>query len=126
MGIKQEVVHNEKSQNTAKCLQTNCFSVADGACAEPEEQNTEWMGDHRIIDADAIDVVQNIEMVLWEQDIPRQKLDTFMDTEMSVTLNNKGIWLTKVLTSPEEQHLDTSQNIMWHNMAEIQSTSQVC
>ena len=63
MGIKQEVVYNEKSQSTAKRLQTNYSNVADGAYAEPEEQNIEWMGDHCIIDADAIDVVQNIEMM---------------------------------------------------------------
>ena len=74
IGIKQEVVYNEKSQSTAKRLQTNYSSVADSAYTEPEEQNTEWMGDHGIIDADAIDVVQNIEMMLWEQDIPMRKL----------------------------------------------------
>ena len=64
MGIKQEVLYNEKSQSTAKRLQTNYYNVADSAYSEPEEQNTEWMGDHSIIDADAIDVVQNIEMML--------------------------------------------------------------
>ena len=84
------------------------------------------MGDHGIIDADAIDVVQNIKMILWEQDIPMPKLETSMDTEMSVILNNKGGWLTTVLTSAEEQHLNTSQNGMWCNTAEIQSVSQVC
>ena len=52
------MVYNEKSQSTAKCLQTNYSNVADGAYAEPDEQNTEWMGNHGIIDADAIDVVQ--------------------------------------------------------------------
>ena len=126
MGRKQEVVYNEKSKSRAKHLQTNYSNVEDGAFTEPEEQNIEWMGDHRIIDADAIDVVQNIEMMLWEQDIPRRKLETTMDTEMSVNLNNKGEWLTTVLTSAEEKHLDTSQNGMWHNTAKIQSISQVC
>ena len=96
MGIKQEVVYNEKSQSTAKRLQTNYSNVADGAYAEPEEQNTELMGDRGIIDADAFDGVQNIEMMLWEQDIPMRNLETSMDTEISVILNNKGGWLTTV------------------------------
>ena len=126
MGIKQEVVYNEKSQSTAKRLQTNYSNVADGAYAEPEEQNTELMGDHSIVDADAFYGVPDIEMMVWEQDIPRHKLEKSMDTEMSVILNNKGGWLTTVLTSAEEQHLDTSQNGMWHNTAEIRSVSQVC
>ena len=90
------MVYNEKSQSTAKLLQTNYSNVAHGAYAEPEEQNTECMGDHGIIDADSIDVVQNIEMMLREQDIPRRTIETSMNTEMSVILNNKGGWLTTV------------------------------
>ena len=96
IGIKQEVVYNEKSQSKSKCLQTHYSNVSDGAYAEPEKQNTEWMGDHGIIDADAIDAVQNIEMMLWEQDIPMRKLEKSMDTEMSVILNSNGGWLTTV------------------------------
>ena len=126
MDIQQEMVYYEKSQSTAKRLQKNYSNVAYGAHAEPEEQNTELMGDCVISEADDFDGVPDIEMLVWEQDIPRHKLETSMDAEMSVIPNNKGGWLTTVLTSAEEQHLDTSQNGMRHSMAEIQSISQVC
>ena len=104
-----EVVVNEISQSPSKRFQTNYSNDADGAYAEPLEQNTELTEDHGIIDADAFDDVPDIEMMVWEQDLPRRQLETSMDTEMTEILNNKGGWLTTLLTSAEEQHLEKSQ-----------------
>ena len=110
----------------SKQFAENYSNVADDAYAEPEDQNTELVGDRGTIDVDAFDGVPDIEMMVREQDIPRHKLETSMDAEMSVILNNKGGLLTTVLTSAEKQHLYTSLNGMWQNMDEIQSISQVC
>ena len=111
MGIKQEVVvYNDKSQRTTKRLQINYYNVADGAYyGEPEEQNADLTEEQCIIDADDFDDVPDIEMMVWEQDIPWRQLDTSMDKELSVILNNKSGWLSTLLTSVEEQLLETSQ-----------------
>ena len=92
MGIKQEVVvYNDKSQKITRRLHTNNSNVADGAYyGEPEEQNAELTEEQCIIDADAIDDVPDIEMMAWEQYIPRRTLETSMDAEMSAILNSKG------------------------------------
>ena len=60
MGMKQEVVYNEKSQSIAKRLQTNYSNAADGAYAEPDEKNTELMSDRGIIDAYALMVYKRL------------------------------------------------------------------
>jgi hypothetical protein len=67
------------------------------------------MEDRSIIDADSFDDVPDIEMMVWEQDIPWRQLEKSMDTEMIEILNNKGGRLTALLTSAEEQHLEKSQ-----------------
>ena len=91
-------------------MQTNYSNVADGAYyGEPEEQNAELTEEQCIIDADAIDDVPDIEMMVWEQDVHQRQLETSMDTELSVILNHKYGWLSTLLTSAEDQLLDTSQ-----------------
>jgi hypothetical protein len=73
------------------------------------EQKIQLTEDRSIIDADAFDDVPDIEMMVWEQVIPQRKLETSMDTAMTEILNNKGGWLTALLTSAEEQQLEKSQ-----------------
>ena len=97
MGIKQEVVHNENHQvQQSVCRQIIPMLQMVHMQNLRSRIQSGWVPAHGIIDADAIDVVQNIEMMLWEHYIPMRKLKTSMDTEMAVILNNKGGWLITV------------------------------
>jgi hypothetical protein len=100
---------NDKSQTRSKLFDSNYSSDADGEYAEPLNQKTLLTEDPIIIDADAVDDIPDIEMMVWEQVIPKRKIETSTETEMTEILNNKGGWLTALLTSAEDQQLDKSQ-----------------
>jgi hypothetical protein len=100
---------NEKSQTRSKLFETNYSNDADGEYAEPIKQKTLLTEDPIIIDADAVDDIPDIEMMVWEQVIPKRKMETSTETELTEILNNKGGWLTALLTSAEDQQLDKTQ-----------------